>query len=142
MQESELGIDSEKQMPIEIQMLVYAVGLFIVTVAIQASAGVLQMGFMPALGNRDDIAPAAGLAARAKRCVMNSVEAMVMFVPLVLAAVIAQQTDQSSALGAKVFFYARVGYVASYMIGIPVLRTLIWTAGLAGVLLVFYALFA
>lgn len=128
-------------MTIEIQMLVYSVGLFILTVAIQASAGVLQMGLMPALGNRDDVAPATGFTARAKRCVMNSVEAMVMFVPLVLAAVVAQQTDQWSALGAQVFFYARVGYVASYMIGIPFLRTVLWTAGLAGVLLVFYSLF-
>ncbi|MFO1186378.1 MAG: MAPEG family protein [Alphaproteobacteria bacterium] len=128
-------------MAIEIQMLVYSVALFIVTVAIQATAGVLQMGLMPALGNRDDIAPATGFTARAKRCVMNSVEAMVMFVPLALAAVAAQQTDQWSALGAQIFFYARVGYVACYLIGIPVLRTILWTAGLAGVALVLYAMF-
>lgn len=128
-------------MTIEIQMLVYSVVLFIVTVAIQATAGVLQMGLMQALGNRDDVAPAAGFTARAKRTVMNSVEAMVMFAPLVLAAVAAQQADQWSALGAQVFFYARVGYVASYLIGIPFLRTVLWTAGLAGVLLVLYAMF-
>jgi uncharacterized MAPEG superfamily protein len=128
-------------MSIEIQMLVCSVALIAATIVIQATAGVLQIGLMPALGNRDNVPPLTGFAARAKRCVMNSVEAMVMFVPLVLAAVLTQQTDHWSALGAQIFLYARAAYVVAYLIGIPVLRTLIWTAGLVGTGLVFYSLY-
>lgn len=128
-------------MTIEIQMLVCSVGLFILTVAVQASAGVLQMGLPWAFGNRDDAPATTGFAGRARRCVQNSIEAMVMFVPLVIAAVLAQQTDHWSALGAQVFLYGRAAYVAIYLIGIPYVRTLAWAAGLAGAGLVFYSLY-
>jgi uncharacterized MAPEG superfamily protein len=128
-------------MPLEIQMLVCSVALFFLTIVIQATAGVMQFGLVPMLGNRDDIAAPTGFAARAKRCVGNSIEAMLMFAPLVLAAVATQQADRWSGLGAQIFLYSRVGYVASYLIGIPFVRTAFWTGGAVGTGLVFYALY-
>jgi uncharacterized MAPEG superfamily protein len=122
-------------------MLVCAVALFFLTIVIQASAGALQMGLITALGNRDDVAAPTGFAGRAKRCVGNSIEALVMFAPLVLAAVATQQADHWSGLGAQIFLYARVGYVASYLVGIPFVRTAFWTGGAVGTGLVFYALY-
>ena len=60
-------------MPIEIQMLVCSVALFAVTVVIQATSAVAQMGLPWAFGNRDEAPPSSGLAARARRCVTNSI---------------------------------------------------------------------
>jgi uncharacterized MAPEG superfamily protein len=122
-------------------MLVCSVALFFVALAVQATAGVMQFGLVPMLGNRDDIAAPTGFAARTRRCVGNSIEAMVMFVPLVLAAIATQQADHWSGLGAQIFLYARVGYVASYLIGIPFVRTAFWAGGVVGIGLVFYALY-
>ena len=64
-----------------------------------------------------------------------------MFAPLVLAVVAVQQADHWSALGAQVFLYARAGYVVTYLVGIPYLRTLVWATGLVGTGLVFYSLY-
>lgn len=128
-------------MPIELQMMVYAVALFLATMVIQAAAGIVKMGPPWGFGNRDEASPTSGFVGRSKRTVVNSVEAMVMFAPLAIAAVLAQQTDNLSALGAQLFFYSRVGYVASYLAGIPYVRTLFWTGGLVGTIMVFIALF-
>ena len=128
-------------MPIEIQMLVCAVALLVVIILIQATAGVFQMGPMKALGNRDDVPPLTGWAARTQRCEDNQVVSLVLFAPLVLATVLLKQADQWSALGSTVYLYARVAYAACYLIGIPFLRTLSWVAGMAGIALVGYSLY-
>jgi uncharacterized MAPEG superfamily protein len=49
--------------------------------------------------------------------------------------------DEASALGAQVYFWARVVYVPVYAAGIPYLRSAIWALGLWGLLQLLWALF-
>ncbi len=99
------------------------------------------MGAPWGFGNRDQTSSMTGLVGRAKRCVTNSVEAMVMFAPLVLVAVAAGKTNGLSAIGAQLFFYSRIGYVVAYVAGIPYLRTELWAGGLVGTVLVLCSCF-
>ena len=41
-----------------------------------------------------------------------------------------------TALGAQLYFWARVAYVPAYAIGVPFLRTLVWAAALVGIVMV------
>ncbi|MEM9096596.1 MAG: MAPEG family protein [Pseudomonadota bacterium] len=43
---------------------------------------------------------------------------------------------EMTALGSQIYLWARVAYVPAYAFGIPVLRTLIWTASIVGIFMV------
>jgi uncharacterized MAPEG superfamily protein len=88
-----------------------------------------------AFGNRDDVPRAEGIAGRADRAAKNQMEAMVMFLALVLAASIAGKAAQV-ALGATVFFWARLIYWPVYLAGIIYLRTLVWFVSIFGLILI------
>jgi len=92
-------------------------------------------GPQTAFGNREGMAPALGMAGRSDRAAKNQMEAMVMFLALVLAAQIAGKTSQA-ALGATIFFWARLVYWPVYLAGIIYLRTLIWVVGIVGLSLI------
>ena len=92
-------------------------------------------GVMIAFGNREGVAVPLGMAGRADRAAKNQMEAMVMFLALVLAATLAGKAAQA-AFGATIFFWARVVYWPVYLAGIIYLRTLIWFISLFGLFLI------
>ena len=92
-------------------------------------------GAQVAFGNREGVPPALGLAGRADRAAKNQMEAMVMFLALVLAAQVAGKGTQA-AYGATIFFWARLVYWPVYVAGIIYLRTLIWFVSLFGLFLI------
>jgi len=92
-------------------------------------------GAQVAFGNREGVPPALGLAGRADRAAKNQMEAMVLFLALVLAAQVAGKGTQA-AYGATIFFWARLVYWPVYVAGIIYLRTLIWFVGLFGLFLI------
>jgi len=119
------------------------------THALAASAGLLWLmimtastlrskmwtpaGMRVALGNRDDVPEPTPLAARADRAAKNMLENVVLFTALVAAAhLVGRGSSERVTLGANLFFWARVAYWPTYLAGIPGLRTLIWTVGVAG----------
>ena len=79
--------------------------------------------------------PAVGMAGRADRAAKNQMEAMVMFLAVVLAAHIAGKAPQA-AFGATIFFWARLVYWPVYLAGIVYLRTAIWFVSIFGLLLI------
>ena len=92
-------------------------------------------GLMDAFGNRENVPTPSGMAGRADRAARNMIQGMVMFLALVLAAQIAGKASQA-ALGATVFFWARLVYWPVYLAGIPVLRTLVWLISIVGLILI------
>jgi uncharacterized MAPEG superfamily protein len=114
--------------------------LLLVLVLIQGTAGVMKQGLVPSAGNRDDLPAPAGWHARSLRAVDNLRENLTIFAPLVLAAALANVSNQWTVLGAQLFFYARVAHAALYLIGVPWLRTLAWLVGIVGTAMVFLAL--
>lgn len=124
----------------EITLLVCAVGLTFIQIIVALLLSLPQAGLPALLGNREDMPALEGAAGRAHRAHRNMVESMVMFVPLVLAASVSGRANATVVLGAQIFVWARLAFAAIYVIGIPVLRTLAWLAGVVGMALIFLQL--
>jgi len=85
-----------------------------------------------ALGNRDHQRPLTVVGERAARALGNMQEGLPVFLALALMNMIAAPGAGLAVTGAWVFLIARILYVAIYLAGVPVVRTLCWTAGLVG----------
>jgi len=86
------------------------------------------------MGNRDTPPQLSKVAARLDRAKNNMLEALPLFLGLALLALIRGGDMRQPVLGATVFLVARVLYVPIYAAGIPVLRSFVWLAGMAGLL--------
>lgn len=84
------------------------------------------------LGNRDHLRPLTVVGGRADRALSNMHEALPVFLALALMNMIVGTAAGLAVTGATVFLVARTAYVVVYMVGIPVVRTLIWVAGWVG----------
>ncbi|WOJ98229.1 MAPEG family protein [Congregibacter brevis] len=98
-------------------------------------------GLKVGLSNRDELPEATPLGGRAERAAANSIEALILFVPLALTAQLAGIAEAAT-LGATVFFWARLAYLPIYLIGIPYLRSLVWAVGVAGLTMMVLELLA
>jgi uncharacterized MAPEG superfamily protein len=87
----------------------------------------LKVGF----SNRDQLPEATPLGGRAERAAQNTKENFILFIALALTAHAAGMGEQAL-LGAQVFFWARVVYLAVYLAGITYVRSAVWGVGLAG----------
>ena len=101
--------------------------LVAITLLLQATGSMSQLGMGYLLSSRDEGRTASGIAARLDRALSNSVTAMALFAPAVL---IIASRDQSS-----------VVYLPAYAFKITGIRSLAWTVGFfATILLYFMAL--
>jgi uncharacterized MAPEG superfamily protein len=129
-------------MTTDIRMLEWSVFLGLAYVFIAAGLATRQRGLKWNAGNRDGApAPLTGVAARAVRASANFLETFGFFVAAVLAVSLASRNTPHTALGAQLYFWARVAYLPIYLAGIPYLRTAVWAVSLWGVLQVLEALF-
>lgn len=89
-----------------------------------------ETGIWGALRNPEpDASPRARWAVRMMAAHQNAVENLVIFAPLVLIAVATDTTSHTTNLAAVVYFFARAAHFVIYSAGLPVLRTLAFTAG-------------
>lgn len=124
-------------MTVELTYLVWSALLAIVQLLI-ASAGTLsRVGLDTAVGNREDMpASLPGWVGRARRAHANLLENLVVFAILVIAAHLADRNNDMTALGALIFFWARLAFVVAYVLGITWVRSILWFAGFAGMILI------
>lgn len=97
-------------------------------------------GMQWAFGNRDAALKVPAWAERAQRAHANLTENLAPFAILVLAAQISGKSGSLTALGAAVFFWARVAHVLVYTAGIVGVRTLVFFVGTFGEVLILTAL--
>ena len=129
-------------MGVELQMLAWTIVLGIVQLMLAATLGTQQRGLGWNASARDgEPKPLTGVAARTDRAFRNFLETFGFFAAAVLAIVATQHANAQTALGAQLYFWARVAYVPVYAAGIPYLRALFWAVSLAGLLMVLFALF-
>ncbi len=85
--------------------------------------------------------PVAGLpqdpawAQRAHLAHSNAIENLAVFAPLVLTAALAGISTPQTVFAAKLYFAARLAHYLVYSAGIPVVRTLLFFAGVAAMLI-------
>ncbi|MDR3447821.1 MULTISPECIES: MAPEG family protein [unclassified Dyella] len=128
-------------MSVELKMLGWSTALGLVYLLFATLLSLMQRGMAWNAGNRDELIPLTGLAARADRASRNFLETFVFFAAAVLVVVLGQCTNTQTALGAQLYFWARVIYLPVYAIGIPYLRTLVWAASVVGIVMVLSGVF-
>src|SRR5262245_59356663 len=105
--------------------------VMLVVAATRRHRGWTPRGLLVVLGNRDVPPEGAPVVGRADRAARNMVENLALFTALVVAVRLSGRAGPQSALGATLFFWARLAYFPVYLVGIPVLRTAIWAVGVA-----------
>ncbi|ABG31234.1 hypothetical protein CEP88_17870 [Roseobacter denitrificans] len=122
----------------EITILVLYGLLVILTLILQATGAMTQLGMGYLLGARDEGRTVSGIAGRLERALNNSVTAMVLFAPAVLLIVITESATNQSLLAAQAFLLARLVYLPAYAFGLTGIRSLAWTVGLLSTALLYF----
>lgn len=99
---------------------------------------VQQQGMANAVGYMENPPEPPAWARRAHRVHLNFVENLAPFAALVLVAHVGGLASELTALGAAIFFWARVVHTVVFYAGIPWIRTLAFTASWIGMAMVFY----
>ena len=129
--------------PVELQLLVAAVIVGMVQVGWAAAAGAGgERDFSYLSGPRDEPRPVGTVAGRLDRALKNFLETFPLFAAALLACVAAGKTGGTlSVYGSGLYVAARAVYVPLYAMGVPMLRTLVYTAAMAGMIMVIVAFF-
>jgi len=75
---------------------------------------------------------------RADRAHLNAVESFAPFAALVIIAHVAGKADAMTAFWAMSFFWLRLAHAVVYLLGIPYIRTLVFTLGFVAVAGIFW----
>ncbi|MDF1727672.1 MAG: MAPEG family protein [Sulfitobacter sp.] len=125
----------------ELTYLLWAVILLIVHVLVQATLSDLSKGMGWALGPQDEKREQNLIAGRIDRALSNYLETLPAFVALALMLAVTESGTATSALGAAIWFWARVAYIPAYASGIPLVRSLAFFVSLAGLVMMILPLF-
>jgi uncharacterized MAPEG superfamily protein len=127
--------------PGEIALLGFSSLLVVGQIVLAAQLGNRQYGLQWAASSRDaDVAPPGVLLGRVRRALANMLETFPLFAAAVLAVAVTHRFDRWSLIGAHLYFWARLAYVPLYAAGIPLIRSLVWNVGLAGVIMILWRL--
>ena len=124
----------------DLHYLLFSIILCFVQMLIAATGANTQVGLPTLAGNREDLPNMVGWAGRARRAHLNMIENLVLFAALVLIAAVAGKANATTAMGAMIFFWARLAYAVIYLIGIPWLRTLAWFVSVIGMAMIAWVL--
>jgi len=124
-------------MRVELYLLVWSVALAFAQCLVAVSGATLQVGLPTLAGNREGLPAMTGWAGRAERAHRNMLQSLVLFAALVLVAQVTNKLDATTALGAQLFFWARLAYAVVYIIGLPWIRTAVWGVAVLGLVLIF-----
>ena len=124
----------------DLYYLLMSAVLCFVQMLIAATGANTQVGLPALAGNREGLPEIVGWAGRARRAHLNMLENLVLFSALVLIAAVAGKANATTAMGAMIFFWARLAYAVIYLIGIPWLRTLAWFVSVIGMVMIAWAL--
>jgi uncharacterized MAPEG superfamily protein len=120
----------------DLKYLLFSTLLCFVQVLIAATGANQTVGLPTLAGNREGLPEMRGWAGRARRAHLNMIENMVLFTALVLIAAAAGKANAMTAMGAMIFFWARLAYAVIYLAGISWLRTVAWFASVIGMALI------
>lgn len=120
----------------DLKFLVWSAVLTFLQSVVAVLGAIAAVGLPTLAGNREGLGPIEGWAGRAARAHRNMLESLVLFAVLVIVAHLTQRANAQTALGAAVFFWARVAYAIVYVAGVPWLRTGVWAVGVVGLLII------
>jgi uncharacterized MAPEG superfamily protein len=122
-------------MTIEMSLLLWSVVFGLLQCLATGCAVTLTRGVTYGGSARDDQKPIEGVGGRVIRAFANYRETYPAFIVLVLAGAILHRHSTLTMLGANLYFWARIVYWPLYVMGVPMVRSLVWLVALAGLLL-------
>lgn len=128
-------------MSTELTILAWTILLALVHIFLPAVFRTRETGAKHNMSARDEPGPPVGrVTARLQRAQANFLETLPLFIAAVLTAHVAGRESDQTALGAWLYFGARVAYLPLYAFGVPVVRTLVFGVSIAGLLRIVTAL--
>ena len=128
-------------MPIELKILALGALLLFVHIFTATRFKTQQYGRKWNVGARDEALPPPNpMSGRAIRAQANFAETFPIAIVALLGVVIAGRASPSTALGGWIWLGARVVYLPLYAAGVPVVRTVVWTVGTGGLVMVIWPL--
>ena len=128
--------------PLELKMLIATAIIGFVHLFWGSAAAQPQRALAWNVGPRDEPRPLTGMAGRLQPAFANFRETFPFFVAAVLACAAADRFNGMSAIGAVLYVSARAVYLPLYAFGVPWLRSLVWVASVAGIVLIIAAFFS
>lgn len=121
-------------------LILLVLGLYMVQLFLQETS---RFGFdlRGILGNRDQPPKMSVVAERLARAKNNMLESLPVFITLALLALIKGGDTSAVAGAASIFLIARALYVPVYVIGVPVLRSLVWLVAVGSLVVMALRLF-
>ena len=130
-------------MPVEIKIAAFGAVLLVIYILAATQAKNSQYGAKWNIGARDEqVGPPNPIVGRLNRAQANFLETFPIAIVALLGVVLANRTSHSTALGGWIWLGARVVYLPLYALGVPVVRTLCWGVGIAGLAMVIWPLLA
>jgi uncharacterized MAPEG superfamily protein len=127
--------------PGEVGLLGLSVVLVTAQIVLVAQLGNRQYGLKWAASPRDQpVDPPGVLLGRARRALANMLETFPLFAAAVLAVAVVHRFNVWSLVGAHLYFWGRIAYLALYAAGVPLVRSLIWNVALLGIFMVLWQL--
>jgi uncharacterized MAPEG superfamily protein len=99
---------------------------------------ILEKGLAYAAGNREETPQISAWAERAQRAHRNMLENLPVFAALVLVANVSGAANETTALGATIFFWGRVAHAAVYIAGVPWARTAAFGVSVVGLFMILF----
>ena len=124
----------------DLTYLVWAAALTMAQLLIVIVGATMQIPLPVLAGNRETAVEGRGWLGRAQRAHRNILESLVLFAILVLVAHVAGKANAMTALGAAVYFWARVVYAVIYLLGITWVRSLVFGVSMVGLLMILFQL--
>jgi len=124
----------------ELTYLAWSVVLLFAQIIAQASSLNKDGGITYSASARDSEVPLSVVTERLTRSLRNFLETYGAFIALALALHVTGKAGGIGAIGAALWFWARVAYVPAYALGISHVRSIIWTVSLIGLLMMLYRL--
>jgi len=123
-------------MTTDLSMLVWSAVLCIVLFVPYILARFMYWGIPDTVGYPEKPPVLPRWAERAKRAHINMAENLAPFAALVLVAHVTQSANATTALGAAIFFWARLVHAIVFIAGVPWVRTLAFTVSIIGEFLI------
>ncbi len=130
-------------MTTELTMLAWTLVLALVQVFLPVGGKTMVWGSKWNAGPRDEVPPAPlpPVTGRLDRAQANLYETLPIFIAAVLIAHVADRNTASTALGAMLYFWARLAYVPLYALGFPYVRSLAFVVSFVGLVMILLSIF-
>jgi len=125
-------------MSFELQTTVWVTVILFVLLMFQGGLVPVVQGLKWGLGSRDGAPEKSALQGRVARTAANHIESMLLFLPLIMVAHLADVSSTLTVWGAGLYLAGRIAYVPLYLLGVSVLRSASWTMAITGIALVGY----